>query len=194
MRAYPDQALRILVLLLGWVGMWFLVEGLVIWLSPLPGRPLWLIFHLGYLLATSFWEAAIVKVAVDHFDGRPPGFAVLTDYRLALRFLIVKMILLPVCLIGIAAAVVPGLYFAARFGLAPFFVVGEGCGPFSALGRAGRSSRGHRPRLMLLCLLLLILNLLGAALFGLGLLFTLPVTALAGALVLRRLGTNAAAV
>lgn len=180
--AFPRCAPWILLLLLGWAGVWLLVEALVIGGAATPGRPLWLVLHVGYFLGTSFWEAAMLRVALDHLDGRraAPRLA-LTDIRVALRFLIVKLILLPALLVGLAAGAVPGLYVVARFGLAPFYVVDRARGPWTALGQSGRATRGNRGRLMVLSLLLLLGNILGAALFGLGLIVTLPMTVLAGA-------------
>jgi len=58
-------------------------------------------------------------------------------------------------------------------------------------GRQSRITEGQRANLLLLGLTLLVINLLGAILFGLGLLITVPVSALAAIHVYRILRTAA---
>ena len=96
----------------------------------------------------------------------------------ALRFLALKMLLLAAVLIGTALLVAPGLYCMARLGPALFFVVHGQAGPKAALGLSSRVTQGRRGYLMLICLSLLLFNMLGAALLGLGLIVTVPLSIL----------------
>ena len=179
---FLSYAPTILLLLVGWVGVWFVVEFLVISFSPIPGRPVWILLHASYFLATAVWEAAMLATALKAFNGkRSFPRRVLLDYRLALRLFVVKMILLPAVLVGLGLALAPGLYVLARFGLAPFFLVDRACSPWTALRLSNRVSRGHRSKLMALYLVLLLLTLLGAAFFGVGLFVTIPMALLAAA-------------
>jgi len=186
---YRSEAPRILLLLLAWAGVWVALEILVIGSGSPPGRPIWLGLHLGYFWGTAYCEAGILRVALAAVDGAPPpGLEAFLDHRVAGRFLILKLVLLPLVLAGLALLVVPGLYAAAR--LAPSFlvVVGRREGPVEALRISLQLTRGRSGPLLLLSLFLLGLNLLGAAFLGLGLLVTVPVSALLCAHAYRALG------
>lgn len=186
---YRSEAPRILLLLLAWAGVWVALEILVIGSGSPPGRPIWLGLHLGYFWGTAYCEAAILRVALAAVDGAPPpGREAFFDHRVATRFLILKLALLPLVLAGLALLVVPGLYAAAR--LAPSFlvVVGRREGPVEALRISLRLTQGRSGPLLLMSLFLLGLNLLGAAFLGLGLLATVPVSALLCAHAFRALG------
>lgn len=186
---YRSEAPRILLLLLAWAGVWVALEILIIGSGSPPGRPIWLGLHLGYFWGTAYCEAAILRVALAAVDGAPPpGREAFFDHRVATRFLILKLALLPLVLAGLALLVVPGLYAAAR--LAPSFlvVVGRREGPVEALRISLRLTQGRSGPLLLMSLFLLGLNLLGAAFLGLGLLATVPVSALLCAHAFRALG------
>lgn len=185
---YLSRAPQILVLLLGWALEWVFLEILVIWIGSPPGRPIWLLLHLGYFWATAYWEAAILRSALGEFDGIGSALRALVEaHRAALAILGLKLVLIPVVLFGLVLAVVPGLFVLARFGLSAFFVAVQGSGPGEALALSRKATQGRTARLMLLSLALLLFNVLGAAALGVGLLITVPMTALAGAYVFRSL-------
>lgn len=183
---YKSQAPQILALLLGWASVWLIVEFLVVSSGSAPGRPIWLVLHLGYFWGTAYWEVAILRSAFDTFETAPQSWrSKLLDHRVALRFLAVKMLLLPAILIGTALLVAPGLYCMARLGPALFFVTQGQSGPKAALGLSNQVTQGRRGHLMLMCLSLLLFNMLGAALLGLGLIITVPISILICAHVFR---------
>jgi len=186
---YRSEAPRILRLLLGWAGVWVVLEILVIGSGSPPGRPIWLALHLGYFWGTAYCEAAILRVALAAMDGAPPPpRETFFDHRVAWRMLGLKMLLLPLLLIGLALLVLPGLYATARLGPA-FFIVARGrAGPLEALRLSAQLTRGSSGRLLVLSLFLLVFNSLGAAFLGLGLLVTVPISVLMGAHALRVLG------
>lgn len=183
---YRFQALQILVLLLGWSSVWLIVEFLVISSGTLPGRPIWIVLHLGYFWGTAYWEVAILQRALDAFAKTPQSWRNnFLNHRTALRLLVLKMLLLPAILTGIAFLAVPGLYIMARFGPALFFVIKGRTGPSTALGLSSQATKGRRGQLMRISLFLLLFNMLGAALLGLGLIFTVPISVLISAHVFR---------
>ncbi len=183
---YPSHAPRLLVLLLGWAGVWVLVELLVVSSGSPPGRPIWTAIHLAYFWGTAYWEVAMLRGALEAIDGAAPsGRRALLDHGAAARLLVLKLLLLPVVLIGLACLVAPGIYCLARLGPAFFFAADGPAGPRTALALANRATVGRRGRLTRLCLLLLTLNLLGAALLGLGLVVTIPASLLACAYAFR---------
>jgi len=191
---YRSHAPRLLALLLGWAGVWVLVELLVVGSGSRPGRPVWTVLHLGYFWGTAYWEVAMLRGALGAFDGTAPsGRGALLDHVAVLRFLVLKLLLLPLVILGMVFLVAPGIYCMARLGPAVFFVADGPAGPWTALALGNRATAGRRGRLMLLCLFLLLFNLLGAALLGLGLVVTVPMSLLACAHAFRAISPKGAA-
>ncbi len=188
---YLSRAPRLLMLLVGWAGVWVVVEYLVIQSETGPGRPIWLILHIGYFWGTAYFEAAILRSGLDAVDELArPWRAVFPEHRTVFRFFVVKMILLPSILIGLAFLVLPGLYVWSRWGSSLAIVVEHSSDPGVALGESSRVTGGHRGKLMLLSFVLLCLNAVGAALMGIGLLVSIPVSVLVGAHVFRALSES----
>lgn len=184
--AYGPQALPILALLLGWAAVWAVLEVLVIGSRTAPGRPAWVLLHLGYFWGTAYWEAAILRHALDAHDGKRRALTrVFRQHRMVMHLLVLKLSMIPLTLAGCALVVVPGLVVVARLGPAFFRVVDRGSGPLEALSWSWEATRGHTPTLTLLALALFLFNCAGAAILGLGLIVTLPMTALAGAYTFR---------
>ncbi len=177
---------RFFALLAGWAGVWFVVEALVIGSGTLPGRPVWLIVHFSYFLGTSFFEAAIIDLSLAVRDARNPRTVDrLRDLSLAVRFTIVKLVLLPFGLVGLALLLLPGAFLLGRFGYVFFNLVDEQAGIAESLRANSKSVKGTLSRLMWISLVIVLFNLTGAALLGVGLLFTLPMTALATGFIYR---------
>jgi hypothetical protein len=188
---YPRRALPLLTLLVGWALVWVAVEFLVIRSGTAPGRPFWILLHLGYFYGTAFFEVGMLRAALRAIGGemgRP--WVTLPDPRLALRFLVLKFLLVPVILVGLAALIVPGVFLLARYGMS-FYLLADGThGPVAAISESARITQGAILRLLGFSLLLLGMNALGLALLGVGLLVTIPLTALATAYVFRIVAIN----
>ncbi len=145
-------------------------------------KDVWLALHFAYFWGTAYFEAAILRSALEAFRGERSSWkTAFTEHRLVLRLLGVKMLLLPLVLVAMTFLVVPALYMMARYGLAPFYVVDRGAGPGIALGLSRLATRGRRPRLMWLYAALGMANLAGLMSLGLGLLLSAPTTLLAWA-------------
>lgn len=74
-----------------------------------------------------------------------------------------------------AACLFPVLWIASRFMLMPFFIVDCYEGPVEALKMAGRAARGVTWDLFTLLVVTIVFLIIGFALFGVGLLFTIPI-------------------
>jgi uncharacterized membrane protein len=88
---------------------------------------------------------------------------------------------------GMVLLIVPGVIWAIRFGFFSFFIIDRKLDPIEALRASWRLTRGHTLELFWLGLLFVGINLLGALALGIGLLVTIPTTAIAAAHVYRRL-------
>lgn len=87
--------------------------------------------------------------------------------------------------IGLVFLIVPGLYFLARYGLFPFFILDKKLGPLEALAESGKVTKGITWHVFLLFLACFGLNILGLLLFGIGILISVPVTLFALAITYR---------
>ncbi len=89
--------------------------------------------------------------------------------------------------VGLILCIVPGIIFAVAFGFYGFVIAerGEGMGVIDSLKESANLTRGHRWQLFGLGIVLLLINLVGAILCGIGLIFTLGITIIAWAYVYR---------
>ncbi len=123
--------------------------------------------------------------------GIKPGFdQMYKNYPLLLSWIIASILFGIMFVIGLVLLIVPGLYVWAKYGFFPFFILDKKAGPIEALKLSGKATEGIRWHIFLLFLACLGLNLLGIILLGVGLLFTIPTTLLALAIVYRRISSR----
>jgi uncharacterized membrane protein len=91
--------------------------------------------------------------------------------------------------VGLILCIVPGIIFAVAFGFYGFVVAerGEGVGVIESLKESADLTRGNRWQLFGLGIVLLLINLVGAILCLVGLIFTLGITIIAWSYVYRTL-------
>jgi uncharacterized membrane protein len=81
--------------------------------------------------------------------------------------------------LGFMALVVPGVILAAGLAFTPFLVIDRGLGPIDAIKESWRLTKGHKGRILLLFLALIGILMLGALVFGVGLLVAIPIAIVA---------------
>jgi uncharacterized membrane protein len=96
-------------------------------------------------------------------------------------FLLALCVYLVATLCGLALLVLPGVYIAVRYALFGYVIASRPVSGLEALRQAAKVSEGKRWRLLGLLLIALGLNLAGAALLGVGLMISFPVSLLAAA-------------
>ena len=84
--------------------------------------------------------------------------------------------------VGFILLIVPGVYVFVRFMLLPYVFVDQKLGWQEALKEASRLSEGYRWNLFGFALLLILINFVGALLLLVGLLVSIPVSAIAMAM------------
>jgi hypothetical protein len=129
-----------------------------------------------------------IRFALTIYDGRPFELRELVpDARMFLNYLAVSVLYGLLVTLGLVLFVVPGLYLAVRYGFTGFLVADGRAEVLDSFHQSSELTRGVRGKVFGLMLVLFLLNFLGALLFGIGLLFTVPVSAFAMTLVYRRL-------
>lgn len=149
--------------------------------------------NLAARLAQLWLQLVLIRMALKVVDGQPVSVDELSrsapDF---LSFLLASVLYSLVVTGGMILLIVPGVIWAVRYGLYGFVVANEHVDPVEALKRARVLSDGVRWELFVFGLALIGVNILGAMALGVGLLATIPITAVAAARVYRQLAARAA--
>jgi len=131
--------------------------------------------------ATAFYIAAH-----DNPDGAE--LSMLWHPRPFWKYLAVSILLAIVIGIGLALLIVPGIILFLMFMFSTFIVIERGLGPIDAMSESRRLTRGHKWELLAFVGLLFLINLLGLLALIVGILVSIPVSALAFVHAYRALG------
>lgn len=173
-----------------------LVLGVVSWLigaDAHPGDPLPVLTAVAGLIVAIFLDmgaTAFMLKAHDALDTvtladlwHPDDF---WNYLLASALSGIAII------VGLVLLIVPGIIAAIAFLFVKFLVIDRHLEPIAAMKESARMTKGHRFELFVLVLLLVGLNILGMLLAGIGMLVTIPLSALALVRAYRLLATPTA--
>lgn len=78
--------------------------------------------------------------------------------------------------LGIIALIIPGIIFATATALTQLCIVDHSVGPIDGIKESMKLTKGNRIRLFFILVLLTVLNIIGALLFFVGLLVTIPLS------------------
>jgi uncharacterized membrane protein len=149
--------------------------------------------HAGLLsLAVQIIQAAVtlafMRVALKLVDGFPVDLSRPAELIVGfLNYLLTAVLVALIIAAGFVLLIVPGVIWILKYGFATFLAADRGLHPVEALRESARLTHGMKSQLLPFGLALIGVNLLGAIALGIGLLFTIPVTLIAAAFVLRRL-------
>jgi hypothetical protein len=170
-------------LLASWAGLEVLVVA-----SQRLGVGVNLGLHLLFLLFFSGLKLGLFRIALATHDGGTPAYDDLfASLRGGPRLLGAGLLYLLGVIVGLAALVVPGVYVAMRFSQFGFAMAADDLEIAASFRRSGELTRGALPTLLGFSAALVAINLAGAALLGVGLFVSVPVTVLAMASVFRQL-------
>lgn len=92
--------------------------------------------------------------------------------------------------IGLILFVIPGLYWATKYGLYGYFIVDQNAGPIEAFKLSDQATYGAKWDFFCFLFIISILNLLGLIAFVFGLVVTVPISYVSEALVYRKLSAR----
>lgn len=95
------------------------------------------------------------------------------------KYLGAKIFAVLLIIIGFILLIIPGIILALMFFAVQYLVIDKKLGPVEALKESKRITDGHKWDLLVLMIVVIILNVLGVLVFFVGLLVTIPVSALA---------------
>ncbi|MGE5041390.1 MAG: DUF975 family protein [Candidatus Levyibacteriota bacterium] len=149
------------------------------------------LFQLVNLALSVIAGVGLLKVTLNFVDKKAVHYSQLyTYYPRAFRYFIAGLCYGLIVLGGLFLLVIPGIVWAVKYHFATYFIVDKNTGIREAFKKSGEITRGHKLDLLLFGFIVLGLNFVGAILFGVGLLISGPVTALATADIYRKLSKD----
>lgn len=154
------------------------------------------LFRIAGTIISLIVSIGATRVSLRLHDGGTAtvGDLFAVDGPLLWRYFLASLLYWVVVAVGLVLLVIPGIIFSVRYLFYGYAVVDRNARPVEALAQSAAATKGVWGALSLFGLVIILLNILGALALGVGLLVTLPVSALATAWVYRRLtGTRPAA-
>lgn len=138
------------------------------------------ILSLALIVLLIIIRIGYAKIFLRIHDGESPKFTDLfTEYKTFWRYLGVSVLTGLAVIGGLLLLIIPGLIWAVRFSFAPVIVIDTKSGPIVSMKESYAITNGYFWKLLLFWLTIIILNVLGLLVFVVGLLVTVPVSALA---------------
>lgn len=183
-RAYPQFFVGSSLLLLS---VWALLE-----VTVALGNDLGLIFnlsmHAAFLALLGEIAASLIRGAMQAVRGIEPTFrSSMRPFGAGPRLVLGLILYVTLTVLGLALLVVPGVWFAGRYALFPFVLVEQGETVRAGYAHSATSTRGSTAGVIRAQLALLTVNVIGAAVLGIGFLITLPISTVAAAHLAARL-------
>ncbi len=177
--------------LVAMIGAWVVLEGIVVATQRL-GILAWALAHIAFFLCFAGMEVGLLRISLALEDGRNPRLAdAFNHFDLAPVFLAGQLLYLAMVLAGLVLLVVPGIFLAARFALFGFQIASGNVGVLRGFKQSADLTRGATGRLAATLVTLFVFNLLGAAVLGVGLFVTVPISVLMMASIDRQLSATA---
>jgi len=107
--------------------------------------------------------------------------------RLFVRYIFATILYFLVVLLGLILLVIPGIVWGIKYSFYLYAILDKGLGAQDALSLSGKITKGSKWNLFFFGLLLGLINIAGAIVLGVGLLVTVPLTALAWTFAYRKL-------
>ncbi|MBA2369148.1 MAG: hypothetical protein H0V82_09020 [Candidatus Protochlamydia sp.] len=150
-----------------------------------------LLTALGYRLVLAGFSAGFAYMALRAADGLKVKFEDLfARFDCFFNYFLSSLLYIGIVTIGLILFIVPGIIWAIRFGLYPFFIADQKAGPVEALKLSSKATYGFKWDLLKFLLLLILACIVGTLLFFVGLLVVLPVFTIAYAIIYRRLTSS----
>lgn len=142
----------------------------------------------GGILATNFMTFVLMKFFLNIYDNNEVTvLGMLQNSKGFYKFFIVYMAVNLATIAGLFFLIIPAIYVVVTYSFALYLLIDRNLGIQESLIESARISRGHKIQLLKFWLALVCINIVGAALFLVGLLFSLPVSFLAIIYVYREL-------
>jgi len=164
----------LLTLLSAWVAL-----EIVVVTGQRFGILLWIIAHLLFLTFFAGVELGFLQICLAFYKGQERTFAdAFKHLASGPKFLACQMFYILLVVIGLLFLVIPGVYAGVRYSLFGLCMADGEVDPICSFRQSAILTTGSMMSLFWILVALLVLNVVGAALLGIGLFITLPVSAL----------------
>ncbi|MDZ7658327.1 hypothetical protein [Fodinibius sp.] len=109
------------------------------------------------------------------------------NFRIFFSYFVASFIYGLAVSVGLLLLIAPGIWIAIRFQFFPYFIIENGDSSFTALQKSFNLSQDLLLELFVFGVAVVFLNLIGALLLGVGVIFTYPLTTMATAVIYRSL-------
>lgn len=139
-------------------------------------------------LISAFVTLGLARIGLLAVDKKPYTFKDFFTFGSVVVPYFMAMIIFQVAVfLGIIVFVIPGIMIAIAWMFYTYLIIDKGVQPLDAFKQSAAMTKGYRWPLFGIVLLLALINVGGALLFGIGLLITMPATAIAVAHLYRQL-------
>jgi uncharacterized membrane protein len=150
------------------------------------------IFSFIAMIVRVFLSLGFTKIMLYLIDNRPVEITDLVNNgRILLSYIAAYFIYFIVVGIGLVLLIIPGIYLAVRLQFYPYYIIENHDASIVAFQKSWYATEGFIIELVAFGACVLILNFIGALFFGIGLIFTYPLTTMATAALYQSLEENA---
>ncbi|HLR32826.1 MAG TPA: hypothetical protein VK074_10065 [Fodinibius sp.] len=142
------------------------------------------IFAVAQLFISLGFIKIMLRLVDDHYVGIKDLFNNLLPF---LSYFIAYFLYTIAIILGLLLFIIPGIFIAVRFLFYPYFILEGTHSSILALQKSYRLTKGLEWELFLFGLAVIALNIAGALFFGIGIIFTYPLTTMATAILFRSL-------
>lgn len=144
-------------------------------------------FILGIPLGIATLTIALVIVG-GHTPKYEDLFKSFKNYKITLNFFITSILCIMIIVLGFVFFIIPGIYLAVRLQFYKFLVIeNENMSPVGIIKESYKMTEGYFWKLFGFIVVMVVINLIGAIPLGLGLIFTVPLTLISGAVFYKKL-------
>ena len=129
-----------------------------------------------------------INISLHLVDGKPVQYRDLfLPVEVIVRYIAANLLAAVIIMVGFLLLIVPGIYAMLRFSMVRYAALEEEGNAFAALKRSSQLTDGIKWRLLGFMVAIVLINLLGAVVFFVGLIVTIPLSAIAMAHLYREL-------
>ena len=151
-------------------------------------NPLSFLWALISMVISILVQIGSIKITLELYDGKPLNFSNLySQSNLILRYLGASILYGLMVAVGLILLIIPGIYLAIKYQFFSFLIVDKNMGIMESFKKSEEMTQGVKMNLLLFSLALAGINILGALVFLVGLIVTIPTTVMATVYVYRKL-------
>ena len=155
-----------------------------------PNLASFIVQIIGWVLQMAV-SLGLIGVALKLYDRKKVVYKNLFDYfRLIIPYFIGSFIYGAIVVVGFILLIIPGIIWAIKFRYFQYFMVDKNMGPIDALKASAKITKGVKWKLLGFGIVLGLINICGALLLLVGLLFTVPLSIMAEVYVYRKLASK----